>query len=349
MTLNGPSRIYHLKPVFQLPEHLELNSPMYKMKNLHQQSVAGKITAAADNTSNDQTNSNESKIISDVLKRQEELIKHLQKIQTKVTDLKLELTATANKSPSATDTVDGGGPSKAAKQPLKSKSNNVVLSSPDDSVLNTKNIVVKNVVINLSPHRPAYSLLTLPHIWSQVFKSNTYTMHVHSSASEIPKAFVKSKSSAGLSKENKENSVFNMRLIWKDIPDTELVSSPIRQTPLLGEVSMLRLFHRMFSPQSGSVEELIAVDSALDICHQLLYTTQKQAALSIVKKLAELLGSNEWILGSQTLSIVDAAAWSAILNSTHLVQPKQLGPNLAKWSQKINSLVGLTYEMIPQK
>lgn len=54
MTLNGPSRIYHLKPVFQLPEHLELNSPMYKMKNLHQQSVAGKITAAADNTSNDQ-------------------------------------------------------------------------------------------------------------------------------------------------------------------------------------------------------------------------------------------------------------------------------------------------------
>lgn len=344
MTLNGPSRTYHLKPVYQLPAHLETNSPMYKMRNLHGQPAIR--STVSKNSAQNQNDTNESRILSDLLKRQEELIKHLQNIQTKVTDLNLELTSTSTKQTTSKDSIDGGGFSKTAKKPLNSVSNNVA-AKPKDSPVNPKNIVVKNPVINLSPHRPAYSLLTLPLIWSNVFKNNHFNMHIHSSVDEIPKAF--SKSGKPLSKEDKENSLFDMRLIWKDIPDTEIISSPIKQSPLLGEVSLLRLLHRMFSSPAGTVEELIAVDSALDICHQLLYTNQKHAALGFVNKLAEILGSDECMLGSPSLTIVDAAAWSAILNVSHLVQPKQLGPNLAKWSQKINSMTGITFDMVAKK
>lgn len=85
-------------------------------------------------------------------------------------------------------------------------------------------------------------------------------------------------------------SFYIFNVIISDIPDTEIISSPIKQSPLLGEVSLLRLLHRMFSSPAGTVEELIAVDSALDICHQLLYTNQKHAALGFVNKLAEILG-----------------------------------------------------------
>ncbi|XP_008473726.1 aminoacyl tRNA synthase complex-interacting multifunctional protein 2 isoform X1 [Diaphorina citri] len=341
MTLNGPSKIYHLKPVFHLPDQLEPKTSMYKMKNLHQEPVSS-MKVSQDKPS--ETNSHESKIISEVLKRQEELIKHLQNIQTKVTDLKLELTnASSSSKPSAAKSEKPTGSAQAKppkKQVLKSQNNNI--SSPSEPQINTQNIVVKDLVLNLSPHRPAYSLLTLQHIWPNQFSSN-YTTHVHSSVDHAPKAFSLLSSNKG----NQENAPFNMRLIWKDVPDTEVISSPIKQTPLLGEVSMLRLFQRMLCGNQLNIEQLTEIDSALDTCVQLLYTTQKHTALSLVKKLSELLGSNEWMLASSGMSIVDAAAWSAILNSS--VQLNQLSPNLSKWCQKINSLVGLTNEMIAKK
>uniref|UniRef100_A0A8D8Y3V5 GST C-terminal domain-containing protein n=2 Tax=Cacopsylla melanoneura TaxID=428564 RepID=A0A8D8Y3V5_9HEMI len=108
---------------------------------------------------------------------------------------------------------------------------------------------------------------------------------------------------------------------------------------------MLRLFHRLLSTNNNNssltVEDQIVLDSALDTCHQLLYATQKNTAFALVKKLAEYLGSNEWMLGSSSLSIVDAAAWSAILNNK-TISPNQLGPNVAKWSQKISALAGIS-------
>jgi hypothetical protein len=87
-----------------------------------------------------QTNSHESKIISEVLKRQEELIKHLQNIQTKVTDLKLELTnASSSSKPSAAKSEKPTGSAQAKppkKQVLKSQNNNI--SSPSEPQINTQ-------------------------------------------------------------------------------------------------------------------------------------------------------------------------------------------------------------------
>jgi hypothetical protein len=53
---------------------------------------------------------------------------------------------------------------------------------------------------------------------------------------------------------------------------------------------MLRLFQRMLCGNQLNIEQLTEIDSALDTCVQLLYTTQKHTALSLVKKLSELLG-----------------------------------------------------------
>lgn len=87
-----------------------------------------------------QTNSHESKIISEVLKRQEELIKHLQNIQTKVTDLKLELTNASSSSKSSAAKSEKPTGSAQAKPPkkqvLKSQNNNI--SSPSEPQINTQ-------------------------------------------------------------------------------------------------------------------------------------------------------------------------------------------------------------------
>lgn len=112
----------------------------------------------------------------------------------------------------------------------------------------------------------------------------------------------------------------NIKLIWKNVKQTETISAATNYVPILGEVSVLRFLNRMgpseFATAAYPLEASLTVDAALDIVAQLaLAQLPAKNRAQLWKQLNVILG-NKAFFGNELLTLADVAASSLVKQQT---------------------------------
>ncbi|XP_034937977.1 aminoacyl tRNA synthase complex-interacting multifunctional protein 2 isoform X2 [Chelonus insularis] len=188
---------------------------------------------------------------------------------------------------------------------------------------------VPEIVLNVSRSKPCYSLLALGRLWTDIdFKISPF---IHSTIkSEIPKGFENTRSN------DKANSI-NIILIWKEVPNTELIISGVQKFPIIGESNFLRYLVRSINDGTyenpESIQETMKIDKILDLSNLLIHQSQENKQKTL-DELNRSLKSNTWFSDHNEPGISDLAAWSAVKQS--LVE--KLPSNLVGWYKKCENL-----------
>ncbi|XP_063972781.1 probable aminoacyl tRNA synthase complex-interacting multifunctional protein 2 isoform X2 [Diachasmimorpha longicaudata] len=179
-----------------------------------------------------------------------------------------------------------------------------------------------DLVLNVNPESPSYSLLALGKLWSDVdFRIEPFT---HSSVKgRIPPGFERRRGCG--------DTIVNISLIWKQVNNTEIVLSGLHGYNILGEVNLLRyLARRLDNYDSLSPEEIMKIDRILDLSHQLAYEKSPKKKMTIIGLLEKDFGASLWFSGQKSPGIADAAVWSALKQSSLVSTPS----NLCQWFSK---------------
>ncbi|XP_026282620.1 aminoacyl tRNA synthase complex-interacting multifunctional protein 2 isoform X2 [Frankliniella occidentalis] len=192
----------------------------------------------------------------------------------------------------------------------------------------------RDIVVYASPKNPPYSLLGLARVWRASCPIQI-SNHTHSSVKEAP--------SAALTFVNEVTGVPNLKiiLIWKEVPETELVINPIRHIAVRGETNILRFLSRVgptdYAYEANSnLSQVALLDEVLDNCQRLARSKTVKEKQAIVRTFNASLGKSEWMCGQPKLSIIDTAVWSVL---------KQQGPSaaltqtLTKWMERCDSML----------
>ncbi|XP_015116669.1 probable aminoacyl tRNA synthase complex-interacting multifunctional protein 2 isoform X2 [Diachasma alloeum] len=179
-----------------------------------------------------------------------------------------------------------------------------------------------DLVLNVNPESPSYSVLALRKVWSDVdFRIEPFQ---HSSVKgSIPQGFERSRGC--------EESVVNISFIWKKVNNTELVLSGLHGYCILGEVNFLRYLARLLDNyDSLPPDETTKIDRILDLSHQLVCNENLKEKLAIIVLLEKKIGDDKWFSGHKTPGITDVAVWSALKQ----ISPKSLPSSLSSWFHK---------------
>jgi len=287
------ANMYVMKPLSTNVETLNINSPMYRMKNLHGDSCPTQCPMSEEEMT---TIENEQARILEGLSQLNALIDQIRK-------------SILEEKPRA---------QKAHAQ----KASFGTCRSPSEFPC------VHDIVVNANPSSPPFSLLALQKAWSSLVDVNI-SCHVHSSAKGAPQGWPGSLDT----KTEGSAQQINVRLVWKEISgDCELIVSPIKAVPLLGEVNLLRLLKRWHFSEGDPLVE-VKVDDALDQIHRL--SVKGDAGEDVTNSLLRLLSaSKHWIVGDSP-SIADIAAWSLIKRKNVTFPPNSPA---SQWLSKSNQL-----------
>ncbi|XP_014245508.1 aminoacyl tRNA synthase complex-interacting multifunctional protein 2 [Cimex lectularius] len=291
MSKNGPLTMYRMKPLFDL-DGVAFDGRSGGMYRMRD--VHGDGGGRAEET------------LETIQQRQQLLLK-------RIDDLKKLLEAI--KALTRTPKIANGSPSK------------MTLSNPDFSKLG----FIHDIVLNVNPLYPPYSLLGLTKLWDW-FACVNYTWHVHSSVRTLPenaKSFQDK-----LTGENSKESPLNITFVWKNVSSNcELVVSPIKSVPVLGEVNFLRFLNKFVSPELDVLNQAVQ-DGCLDACHALSYSGSDKGNDMYFAQLSERLDKSEWLMGD-TVTVVDIAAWSTMKK----MKLPNLKPKLNEWFKKCDEFV----------
>ncbi|KAK6625513.1 hypothetical protein RUM43_005812 [Polyplax serrata] len=308
--MNGPS-MYRLKPVYEIPQNLDLPDCMYKLKN------PAAITVQKSN----ETVGKDKKMLSSIMDK--EPLPELTALEAKWDNLSEQLMQLKLQISEIRKNVEPV--CRLTGYPLC-----------DSNLLDSLKIL-HGAVINARPSSPPFSLLLLKHLHRSSVPIILNT-HIHSSVSNFPtslKWFDESKKEAA-------TKTLNLHLIWKeDLLDTELVMNPVKQLPIKGEVNILRLFARsglsLLKYPLDDILKTTNVDNILDLCHRLAHADTTKDRSFLIRMLTGKLGRNPYF-GGEEMNIVDICCWS-ILKQIYDIVGQDLPPTLSKWYQKVDSIV----------
>ncbi|KAI4461155.1 aminoacyl trna synthase complex-interacting multifunctional protein [Holotrichia oblita] len=302
--MNGPLKMYLMKPVVRHDLPVELPSCMYTMKNIHtvRNDIAitdtGHVSTTKENLDTFDQKNQAMPEMAALVARQEQILLQLADLKRQMLLLK--------------ENLKGG-----------SSGQKVSVATFMASKFDTTDIV-----INVSPLHPPYFLEVLQKIWNERIYLNIES-YLHSSVSELPneaKVLI-DKLQLSLHKYG-DLPQLTVRIIWKDVgPHPELVVSKV---PILGEVNILRYFARSTSSMNYETSNPFELDSILDTCYTLIQSktkTDRSAAMHIINK---KLGKSQWLCDRSEYTIADIAAYSSLKQ----IPQNEINVNLTKWLQK---------------
>ncbi|KAL0272298.1 UNVERIFIED_CONTAM: hypothetical protein PYX00_005330 [Menopon gallinae] len=291
--MDNTNVMYKMRPIFQLPEKIDLPTCMYSMRKI--------LNSKIENYSTSDNNEILNHIVD---KKPLPELPELEARWDKILDQLHQLTSEVNE--------------------LKEQISSINVSDDPSLLLNLPKVHfdnLKGAVINADPSRPPYSLLFI----NRFYKIFSIKTHVHSSVKSIPdsaKDFGQSESDKGL---------INITLIWKGgLLDTELILSPVKHISILGEVNILRYLGRLglgflqYPDTSGDATN--NADGILDLCHHLQHTEVTREISTLYKNLASGLQRKEYF-GNNIFNICDIAVWSVVKQKGC----QNLTQNLVKW------------------
>ncbi|KAK9686199.1 AIMP2 lysyl-tRNA synthetase binding domain [Popillia japonica] len=302
--MNGPLKMYLMKPVVRHDLPVELPNCMYTMKNIHtvRNDIAitdtGHVSTTKENLDTFDQKNQAMPDMAALVARQEQILLQL-------ADLKRQMLL--------------------LKENLKGGSSGQKVSV---STFMATRFDTTDIVINASPLHPPYFLEVLQKIWSQRLYLNIKS-YLHSTISELPNEakILVNKLQSALHKDG-ELPQLTVRIIWKDVgPHPELVVSNV---PILGEVNILRYFARLTSSMNYETSNPFELDSVLDTCYTLIQSktkTDRSAAMHIINK---KLGKSQWLCNRSEYSIADIATYSSLKQ----IPQNEINVNLTKWLQK---------------
>ncbi|XP_067013663.2 probable aminoacyl tRNA synthase complex-interacting multifunctional protein 2 isoform X2 [Anabrus simplex] len=310
--MNGPNSMYKIKPVIKLAEEIELPKCMYRMKIIQN----SYCNARVENVSkvSQSTNVLEQAPLPEVAaleSRQEAILEQLAELKKQMSALRAEL-----KLPH---------PSNATRAATVPTSSNIThIQVPID------------IVINANPQWPPYSLLALSKL--SCLSLNT---HMHSTVVDLPQHTAQ----FYLSPSDEKARPITIRLIWKNVPDTELIVSPGRRITVRGEVNILRYLSRLGPARfnyelSGDPALASGMDCILDLCYSLVRNKTQKDRQADVRVLNSYLQKTQFLMGDDGITLPDIAAWSA-LKQIGYTTAKELTVNLNKWFQRCNDMFAL--------
>ncbi|XP_046429192.1 probable aminoacyl tRNA synthase complex-interacting multifunctional protein 2 isoform X1 [Neodiprion fabricii] len=301
--------MYALKPIVLMPGEVYEPKSVYIMKNINE--VQQKLS--------DRTSHESSKIVSDIT---EQVIKFLKNPLPEIVELELRQEKILSQLAELKKQVSSLYGILKNSRP----SNTTHVIAP-----RSKEKVRTDLVVNVNPTKPPFSLLALQNIWND---TDIYvSCHTHStSTSPVPEFPLTAQNF------NSENHTVEVSLIWKEISDLEVIISGVRGTRLLGEVSLLRYLSRLIASHNYESRECgidaSKIDSLLDLCHELSFQKSRMHANSVFATLAGNVGNGQWLLSRSSPSIADVAAWSAI---KQLDDPNLPG-NLTSWFKRCDNV-----------
>ncbi|XP_011646541.1 aminoacyl tRNA synthase complex-interacting multifunctional protein 2 isoform X2 [Pogonomyrmex barbatus] len=174
--------------------------------------------------------------------------------------------------------------------------------------------VVLELVLNVNPKKPPYSILALQKIWTDT--SIRVSPYIHSTIyhDQVPLFYTKLGNSSG--------NVINLSLIWKKVEDLEVVSG-VKSYPIKGEVNFLRYLSRLIKSHNyeHSCLHPHTLDFALDLIDSL---HNEENAERIEKELIVLANKFEKWSSKKEFNIVDIALWSLIKQFPKMNLPSAL-------------------------
>ncbi|KAL2749118.1 putative aminoacyl tRNA synthase complex-interacting multifunctional protein 2 isoform X1 [Vespula maculifrons] len=178
-----------------------------------------------------------------------------------------------------------------------------------------------NLIVNVNPKKPPYSILALPKVWNDInIKLQSY---VHSSViGTVPKIYI-------CDINPPKPNVINLFLIWKEVEDLEFVTG-LYNYSLFGEVNFLRYISRVLNTDNfdNCLDPVQAnvLDTVLDYCYCLQIEKSLKKQQLILQLITKKLGTNKWF-GKNEPNIVDIAVWSVIKQ----ISVQNLPSTLKKW------------------
>ncbi|KAK7791909.1 hypothetical protein R5R35_005427 [Gryllus longicercus] len=309
--MNGPNSMYKMRPIIKLAEEIDLPKCMYKMKVIQN----SHCVVQKDRSTNDRLASAITEQVNKFLKkpmpevvalenRQEAILVQLAQLKQQLNNLREQL-----------------------KKPTSCTSIKI-------QVQNTyKNGLHEEIVVKANPKRPPYSLLALNRLLQNSINIRNYVHSTTEDLGEILKQFNKTSNSP----------LFNIRLIWKDVPDTEFLISPTKHSGITTEVNLLRFLSRSGPPElnyeaSGDAVFASIADELLDTCYRIVKETTIKGRQIHFKLFGAALQKYQFLMGD-TVSVVDIAGWSALKQIGYV--SKDLPSNVNKWIERCNHIFGV--------
>ncbi|KAK8737072.1 hypothetical protein OTU49_004787 [Cherax quadricarinatus] len=211
------------------------------------------------------------------------------------------------------------------------------LSSP------VKRSTVHDLVISASPEAPPFSLLLLRRLLKTAGISVYCANHLHSSVSQVSERL--QHWFMDQDPDGRSSCRVAFTLHWKDARVPSLMVDPLRQTPISGEVNIVRYVSRLFplsSPYnyeaSGTFATITETDHVLDQLSRQLTEGNNRERQAALRQLNARLGKTGWLMGT-SCSIVDVLAWS-LMRQKAMVDAGAPA-NVVKWYKTVNTLADL--------
>lgn len=171
-----------------------------------------------------------------------------------------------------------------------------------------------DIVVNANPKNIPYSLLAITNYWKNSINL-VLKIYTHSSVAELPlaaKQFEEKVAATRLECNETKLPSLKVSLIWKNVPNTELITATCNNISILGEVNILRYLNRIgkleLSYEHADSVTCNTVDNVLDVCHQLYAATKDaKSRQTYWKLLAQLLGNNKRFGDGEQLAMSDLA------------------------------------------
>lgn len=200
---------------------------------------------------------------------------------------------------------------------------------------------MQDIVINANPENVPYSLVAIKKLWQNRLNISIRVC-THSSIVVLPAAALAfNEALQRLATDVDEISSLpklNVVLIWKNVPQLEMVSSASNFFAIVGEVNILRYLNRIgpneHSYDMVSLAESIEIDATLDLCTRLLAAGLKERQVVLQELLKRLNGRDYY--GGEQVVLSDLAVSSSVKQL-----PKNLVPApLSAWLARISPIVG---------
>ncbi|XP_071501616.1 aminoacyl tRNA synthase complex-interacting multifunctional protein 2-like [Diadema antillarum] len=287
--------MFKLDPVYDFSNaKLDLPDCMFKMANIHD----GGNTSSAPEGEIDPA-------LAALEQRQESILTELESLKTQVAALSSKI------QPGVTVQVAAAA-----------------VSSGEPSKLNSGCLC--DVVIYANPNNPPYSLLVLYELLKQQYRCMT-RVHAHSSVSSVPEKLLRYFEENGIhAASNRGDNQLSLTLIWKNVthgPEMKVKASS--QTPIQGEVNILRYLSRLLTPtyDAADITTVTSIDGFLDLTSSTILKGSSKEKAAAVRTLNSTLGKRTWLVG-ESPTIADIAVWSAL----HQTGQNSGAPsNVQKW------------------
>lgn len=285
--------MFKLQPYFNFDQvKLDLPDCMFKMPNI-QGSSSSATAEEADPA------------VAALEQRQENILKDLHSLEKEVVALTTKIQPTAQDSTSSSAvSVQGSA--------------------------NLSSNCLHDVVIYANPNNPPYSLLVLYERLKQQYRCMT-KVHVHSSVTSVSDRLQGYFSQNGAQPQNRMDAQLSLTLIWKNVshgPEMKIQANS--QTPIQGEVNIVRYLSRLLTPAYDAADDLVTIaniDNFLDLASSTILKGNSKEKAAGVRSLNAALGKCTWLVADAP-TIADVAVWST-LQQTGLASGAP--SNVQKW------------------